>query len=94
MILENKLYFMSGTYTFEGGDTNAFGTTASASNLVEYMLMRVVDKMYWLELNTSFELDAPISPNVLRSMTAPGNDWRSEGGCYVHRSPYDHFLPL
>lgn len=30
---------MSGDYTFEGGDTHAPGTLASASNLVEYMLM-------------------------------------------------------
>ncbi len=39
VILENKLYFMGGSYTFEGGDTNALGTTVSASNLIEYMLM-------------------------------------------------------
>ena len=39
MILENKLYFMSGSYTFEGADTNALGILVSASNLVVYMLM-------------------------------------------------------
>ena len=39
MILESKLYFMGGSYTFEGGDTNALGILVSASNLVEYMLM-------------------------------------------------------
>ena len=38
MILENKLYFMSGDYVFESGDFE-LGTTASASDLVEYMLM-------------------------------------------------------
>ena len=39
MILESKLYFMSGYYTFEGGDTHAFGTRASASNPVVSILM-------------------------------------------------------
>ena len=39
MILKNKLYFMSGTYMFEGGDTNALGTTVSASDDLYYMLM-------------------------------------------------------
>ena len=39
VILETKLYFMSGHYTFEGGDTNALGITVFTSNFVEYMLM-------------------------------------------------------
>ena len=30
VILENKLYFMGGDYTFEGGDTDALVTTVSA----------------------------------------------------------------
>lgn len=38
VILENKLYFLSGDYTFEGGDTDVIGTQISASNLVKYRL--------------------------------------------------------
>ena len=39
VILENKLYFMGGGYTFEGGGTHGPGILVSACNLVEYMLM-------------------------------------------------------
>ena len=39
--------------------------------------------MYWLDLNTSFSLDSVISPNVLQSMTAPGDDWQGNGAMFT-----------
>ena len=39
--------------------------------------------MYWLDLKTSFSLDGGISPNVLQSITAPGNDWRGVGALFT-----------
>ncbi len=39
--------------------------------------------MYWLDLNISFPLDVTISPNVLQSMTAPGDDWRGVGAMFT-----------
>ena len=39
--------------------------------------------MYWLDLNTSFSLDGVISPNVLQSMTPPGDDWQGGGAMFT-----------
>ena len=39
--------------------------------------------MYWLDLNTSFSLDGVISPNVLQSMTVPGDDWQGGGAMFT-----------
>ena len=39
--------------------------------------------MYWLDLNTSFPVDATISTNVLQSITAPGDDWRGIGAMFT-----------
>lgn len=39
--------------------------------------------MYWLDLNTSFSLDGGISPNVLQSMTVPGDDWQGVGALFT-----------
>lgn len=53
----------------------------------------VEDKLYWLDLNTSFSLDGVISPNDLQSVTAPGDDWQGSGAMFTDplMTTYYHF---
>ena len=40
VILEDKLYFTGGDYTFDGGDTTSTGTAIATSYVVEYKVTR------------------------------------------------------
>ena len=84
ILLQDRLYFEGGVYTFRGGDIPLAGDLINIfEREVPSIDSRPEKQLFWLDLRDDFSAETVISADSLKSVSVEGSQWHGSGAFFT-----------